>query len=87
MKSNFQQIFAYLFFFSNSFNFAVIFREDLPKFYEILKDEIINLIESKPSTVEPASLPVVETESVFSDYQKRSFIKSQSLINCIDKTF
>jgi hypothetical protein len=32
-------------------------------------------------------LPVVETESVFSDYQKRSFIKSQSLINSIDKTF
>jgi len=84
-KSNFQQIFAYLFFFSALT--AVIFREDLPKIYEILKDEVINLIESKPSTVEPASLPVVETESVFSDYQKKSFIKSQSLINSIDKIF
>ena len=84
-KSNFQQIFAYLFFFSALA--AVIFREDLPRFYEVLKDEFINLNQPKPSTVEPTSLPVVETEFVFSNYQKKSFIKSQSLINSVDKIF
>ena len=84
-KSNFQQIFAYLFFFSALA--AVIFREDLPRFYEVLKDEFINLSQPKPSSVEPTSIPVVETEFVFSNYQKKSFIKSQSLINSVDKIF
>tara|TARA_Y100000741_G_scaffold365049_1_gene358690 strand:+ start:17020 stop:18714 length:1695 start_codon:yes stop_codon:yes gene_type:complete len=84
-KSNFQQIFAYLFFFSALT--AVIFRDQLPEIYEFIKDEFINLNQPKSSVVDPLSLPVVETESVFSDYQKKSFIKSQSLINSVDKIF
>jgi len=84
-KSNFQQIFAYLFFFSALT--AVIFRDQLPEIYDILKDEFINLNQPKSSVVEPPSLPVIEIESTFSDYQKKSFIKSQSLINSVDKIF
>ena len=83
--NNFQQIFAYLFFFAALT--AVIFREKLPEVYETIKTEVRNFIDPDvPQTAQEDPLNKT-TERLYSDFQKKSFIKSQSTVSSIAKIF
>jgi len=83
--NNFQQIFAYLFFFAALA--AVIFREKLPEIYETIEVEVRNFIDPKvPQTTQETPLNK-SAERLYSEFQKKSFIKSQSTVNAIAKIF
>ena len=83
--NNFQQIFAYLFFFAALT--AVIFREKLPEIYETIEVEVRNFIDPKvPQTTQETPLNK-SAERLYSEFQKKSFIKSQSTVNAIAKIF
>ena len=83
--NNFQQIFAYLFFFAALA--AVIFREKLPEIYETIEVEVRNFIDPKvPQTTQEIPLNK-SAERLYSEFQKKSFIKSQSTVNAIAKIF
>ena len=83
--NNFQQIFAYLFFFAALA--AVIFREKLPEIYDTIEVEVRNFIDPKvPQTTQETPLNK-SAERLYSEFQKKSFIKSQSTVNAIAKIF
>ena len=83
--NNFQQIFAYLFFFAALA--AVIFREKLPEIYDTIEVEVRNFIDPKvPQTTQETPLNK-SAERLYSEFQKKSFIKSQSTVNAITKIF
>ena len=83
--NNFQQIFAYLFFFAALT--AVIFREKLPEIYDTIEVEVRNFIDPKvPQTTQETPLNK-SAERLYSEFQKKSFIKSQSTVNAIAKIF
>ena len=79
-KSNFQQFFAYLFFFGALT--AVIFREDLPAIYERLELEVQSYLNPPSPVISPDDSPNSSTE-VRNYFDEISFIRSQSLANSI----
>lgn len=82
-QRNFQQFFAYVFFFAALT--AVIFRDRLPELLEIAEEKVFAFIDAAPDLIE--TIPVVEDDPVpyYSDFQQKSFYRSQSLIASLVK--
>tara|TARA_A100001015_G_scaffold174723_1_gene194242 strand:+ start:877 stop:2571 length:1695 start_codon:yes stop_codon:yes gene_type:complete len=79
-KSNFQQFFAYLFFFGALT--AVIFRDQLPDIYENIEKEVREFL--KPSQPTPIDDKISSnTTSEIIDFNQVDFIRSQSLAHCL----
>ena len=82
-QRNFQQFFAYVFFFVALT--AVIFRDRLPELLEIIEERVYSIIDSAPAAIE--TLTILEDDPVpnYSDLQQKTYYRSQSLISSLLK--
>ena len=79
-KSNFQQFFAYLFFFGALT--AVIFRDQLPGIYENIEKEVLEFLTPPQALQVDNEISSIVTSDII-DFNQVDFIRSQSLVHSL----